>query len=198
LLLFLCITFLSGCYLHFTHTKEGLAALLIIALSELGLLYKLDALKKALIQSEHGDYGQSSVPHDDESHKTSRYLMFKTQLHNQKITKYDVEQCLDLLNAQIDLATSNRKSVDTFSTFSIGMILGILAAFWRDLSSSELIIVGISYIVFAIFIILMLSSIPSKLERLKEMKYFMKLYYRRDVVITKRPKRTRKNAAPFS
>jgi len=95
LLLFSFFVFITGFYLHFSHTP---IALLLIAVSELVLLYKFGELKKSLLIDEYSFYDDSQVPHNDEDHKTSRYLMFKTQLLDKKITKYQVEQCFDLLS----------------------------------------------------------------------------------------------------
>jgi len=150
----------------------------LIVVGEIGMIYKLDKLKKALVLNEYGDPNIAQTPHDDVEHKTSRYLMFKQELCHNNIAKSHVIDCFDLVETQIDISESAGNSVRTFSNFGFGVLLGILATFWKKLETTDLIYVGLTLLVVGVFIGIVISLFPSRIEKLKEMKYFMQLYCR--------------------
>jgi len=167
--------FIAAIYLHFTQSQAGL---FLLAVCELGILYKLHNLKGSLVLNEYGAPDDSQAPHNDQNHKTSRYLMFKQELVNEHITKSHVEQCFELIDTQIEIIESNNIPIGNLSSLSAGLFLGVLGSFWRKLNTTELIYVGISFVIISLFIAFIISLFPSRIEKLKEMKYFMQLYCR--------------------
>jgi len=104
--------------------------------------------------------------------------MFKQELSNNHISKSHIKDCFDLVETQIDISQSTGTSMQRFSSFSFGIFLGILGTFWKKLETTELVYVSLTLLAIGIFIAFIISLFPSKIEKLKEMKYFMQLYCR--------------------
>jgi hypothetical protein len=151
---------------------------ILIIVGEIGLLYKFDKLKQALVLNEYGDPNIAQTPHNDLNHQTSRYLMFKQELSSNHVTKSHVKDCFELVETQIDISESTGTSVRKFSSFGFGIFLGVLGTFWKKLETTELIYVGLTLLAVGIFVGFIISLFPSRIEKLKEMKYFMQLYRR--------------------
>ncbi len=150
-----------------------------VVFGELGLIFQIGKLKNKFIKNEFGDVSQSQTPHDDKNHKTSRYLTFKKALEDNWVTKKHVQDCQELIDLQIDIASSEGLLRKKFSRFVIGGIgLGILGIFWSKIDVLYLIYISAILIPISLLIYFVLYLIPSKLEKLKEMKYFMLLYSR--------------------
>jgi len=171
------IVFILGICFYFTKYEVEISFFLII-IGEVCLLYKFDQLKQALVLNEYGDPSISQTPHNDLNHQTSRYLMFKQELSNNHISKSHIKDCFDLVETQIDISQSTGTSMQRFSSFSFGIFLGILGTFWKKLETTELVYVSLTLLAIGIFIAFIISLFPSKIEKLKEMKYFMQLYCR--------------------
>lgn len=176
-LTFNLIVFILGAFFYFTKFEVGISFMLIIA-GEIGLLYKLDRLKQSLVLDEYGDANTAQTPHNNRNLQTSRYLMFKQDLSSNHISKSHVKDCFDLIETQIDISESTGTSVRKFSSFGFGIFLGVLGTFWKKLETTELIYVGLTLLAVGIFVGFIISLFPSRIERLKEMKYFMQLYCR--------------------
>ncbi len=105
-----------------------------VVFGELGLIFQIGKLKNKFIKNEFGDVSQSQTPHDDKNHKTSRYLLFKKALEDNWVTKKHVQDCQELIDVQIDIASSEGLLRKKFSRFVIGGIgLGILGIFWSKI-----------------------------------------------------------------
>ena len=172
IIFFASIIFVIGIVAMLFDTK---LALFVLVPSELLLLYKLEKLRELLILNQFGDANTSQVPHDDREHKVSRYLMFKRNLRQKSIAKSHVEGCFDLVDTQVDIAQSSGTAFKRFGSFSIGIFVGLLATFWRKLEIEELLSVAVILIIVSSLICFILYLIPSRTEKLKEMKYFMHL-----------------------
>ena len=167
--------FFFGIVLVFFNIK---VAVWVVLLGEIIVLYKADKLRELLILNQFGSNTSSQVPHDDRDHKVSRYLMFKKSLRENAIHKSHVESCFELIETQIEIAQSSGSGLKKFASFSSGILIGLLATFWRKLDTNELIYIGIILISFTAFVCFILFLKPSRIEKLKEMKYFMQLYCR--------------------
>ncbi|OCH02039.1 hypothetical protein A6D98_02985 [Aliivibrio fischeri] len=169
------IIFTFGIVLVFINIQVAVWAVL---LGEVIVLYKTDKLRELLILNQFGADNTSQIPHDDKDHKVSRYLMFKKSLREKAIHKSHVESCFELVETQIDIVQSSGSGMKKFASFSSGILIGLLATFWRKLDTNELIYIGIILISFTAFVCFILFLKPSRIEKLKEMKYFMQLYCR--------------------
>ncbi|EOX1811737.1 hypothetical protein [Vibrio tarriae] len=174
LVLIAFISVVVSLILVFTSTLFN--AIWAVAIGEIILFARLPALKNRLIEAEFGDKDNSFLPHDDHTHQESRYLLFKRSLKSKHITSSHVNDCFDLVDTQIDIASTSGVVLKRFSSFSAGVFLGFCAIVWRKLDSSGLIYVGASLIALCLLIMLVLLMVPTKLERFKELKYFMQLY----------------------
>lgn len=149
---------------------------LLLGISEISFSFKLGELKKNLVLLEYGDPNLSNAPPEQDA---TRYLIFKRKLRESRITKAHVESCFDLADAQLDIASSGNTNLRSFIKFAVGILAGFLATIQRNVDNlSDLIIIGLSLLLFAMFISIILFFIPTKAEKLKEMKYFMMLYCR--------------------
>lgn len=145
---------------------------------EMLILFRLFSLKESLVLEEFGDKDASQTPPDDDSHRETRYLMFKDTLMNKGLTHSHVSDCFDLIDMQIDIAATSGQNYKKFFSFSLGAFLGLLGSFWHGQSMADLIYFGGAVMSFGLFGTLLISAFPSRIERLKELKYFMKLYCR--------------------
>lgn len=169
------VGFFYSLYLYALETRWWLILAVIFELSALLLLEKL---KDRIVLDQYGDPKESQVPPETKGHRSTRYLMFKKKLASENITKSHVEDCFDLVDIQIDMTSSSGSLYKKYSNFVIGLFAGLLVAIWRELNLDELVLIGISIFFVSILIMVILSLFPSKLEKLKEMKYFMHLYCR--------------------
>ena len=150
-----------------------------VVLGELGLIFQIEKQRRSFIKNEFRDVSQLQTPHDDKCHKTSRYLTFRKILEENSVTSKHVQDCQELIDLQIDIASSEGLIRKKFGNFVIGGIfLGVLGTFWSKLEIPELIYIFATLILISALIYFVLYLIPSKLEKLKEMKYFMLLYHR--------------------
>ncbi|MCK6265886.1 hypothetical protein KP803_21755 [Vibrio sp. ZSDE26] len=157
-------------------TSSLFNALWTVAIGEIILFARLPTLKGSLIDSEFGDKNNNFLPHDDKHHQESRYLLFKKSLRSKHITSSHVKDCYELLETQLEIAGSAGSVLKKFASFSGGVLLGFSTAVWRQLDTSELLYVGSALVALCLFVMFVLLLIPSKVEKLREMKYFMQLY----------------------
>jgi len=98
----------------------------------------------------------------------------------QNYDKTTVESCIELIDMQIDIESSSGSIVKGFLGIVLAVSAGILTAVWKKVAIEDLILIGLSFAAFAAVIAIALSLFPSKEERLKEMKYFVKLFCREE------------------
>lgn len=106
-----------------------------------------------------------------------RYLLFKNNLEEHQIKKESVEQCLELADMKIDMVSSDKFNARIADLkFLLGFGLGILGTLWKQLQPKELLIVFLLFYLGLIGLAIVMFVIPSKIEKAKELKYFMMLY----------------------
>jgi len=160
------------------HIKEPGWWLVLSVITEVALLFKLSNLKEMMILNEYGGPDKTKIPPSKNNHQDTRYLIFKSRLKEKHITKSHVKDCFDLIESQIDIASTDSTGLKKSIGFSIGMLAGVFTTIWKKVDTYTLILIAFSIIGFVIFIYLIASAFPSKLERLKEQKYFMLLFCR--------------------
>ncbi len=161
-----------GAVSYFFH--NFIAGLMLAIVGEIGLLQKLKELKQRLILSEFGEPDKLQMPPDEEYQ--TRYLLFKTALEDRSLIKSDVSDCFNLVDMQIDIAASSGLTVKKLSGVLVGFLAGIGGAVWDKMKPEQLLIVAFLLFVAWLFAAMLFSIFPSKIEKLKEMKYFMMLY----------------------
>jgi hypothetical protein len=174
-LAFTIVTFFIGLYCF----SGGLKYLIIVVvIAELAFLFELTRLKQNLVLGEYGDPSMSQTPHNEDNFKTTRYLMFKKELTDKAANETDVRGCFELIDLQIDAVDFSGINVKRTATFCVGILVGILGAFWRTLTVPDLIISSLTVISVGLLVGFLISLFPSRPEQLNEMKYFMALYCR--------------------
>lgn len=170
------LAFLVGITLVFT--SNLFYAVWIVVIANTYLVFRLPKLKESLILNQFGSISDEVEPHDDESHRESRYLMFKQKLREMHINKSHIKDCFELVETQLEMAESSVLPLKRFASFVSGIALGFATVVWRNLDTAQLIYVGITLVLVCIFLLLFFYILPSKREKIIEMKYFMQLYCR--------------------
>jgi len=173
--------FLIGIVLYVisSTTATNFGYLIVTIASEVALLFKVDSMKKDLVLNEYGDSEEMHAPPEPDRFRDTRYLMFKHRLEKAGIKSSHVSSCFELVTIQIDMAQTNDQPYRKFLSYSLGLVSGVVTALWHDRGRTELIYTAVLILAVALFVTFILSIFPSKLERLKEMKYFMTLYCRK-------------------
>jgi hypothetical protein len=173
---YLTITFLLMICSGVLHSYDNYFSLPLLAASEIAFLIRLNKLKENLILNEYGGSDNSQAPPDSEDNKATRYLMFKKALKDNHINKSHVNECHELIDLQIDMSSSSGLQIKRLTTFVVGIFLGLFAAVWKSLDVTILIYIALSTLLISLMLVPTLTFFPSKIEKLKELKYFMLLY----------------------
>jgi hypothetical protein len=106
-----------------------------------------------------------------------RYLFFKKNLEEHQIKKKSVEQCLELADMKIDMVSSDKFNARIADLkFLLGFGLGIVGTIWKQLQTRDLLIMFLFFCIVLCLLTIVSFLIPSKIEKAKELKYFMMLY----------------------
>lgn len=162
--------------------------LIPVLLSELALIVKFTSLNEKMLYSEFGDQ-EEKQPLKYKNYQDTRYLMFKKKLKNSFIGEPAIRGCFELLDSQIDIVATESAATKKIVTFSFGLLAGLVGSIWSRMEYEELSLVASAIISFMLLIIVVASVFPSKLEKLKELRYFMLLYCH-EASITNRAKQT--------
>lgn len=174
-LCFVMLAFIASAIFLFEDLPGALA---LVVVTELALAAKMDSLRRVLVLNEYGDPRTSAAPEEGENRRDTRYLMFKKALIANHITASHVQGCRELLDVQIEIAGTNDHPKKKVATFTAGLVTGLAAAVLKAQSPMTMTaaVIGVAFIAF--FSYMILAAFPSKLERLREMKYFMALFCR--------------------
>ncbi|MBZ0093277.1 MAG: hypothetical protein K8F27_13790 [Sulfuricellaceae bacterium] len=154
------------------------SALSLAVVGELLLFLVLDKIKDKTFFSEYGSPDNAMVPPDNEEHRVSRYMIFRKRLRETNITRSHVEDVFPLADAKLDLESSRGEMPRKYLGFAIGLLVGTLVSWSKNLDAQELSLAVAAFVVSSFFIVMVLWVVPSRAERLKELKYFMHLYCR--------------------
>jgi len=182
LLVVMAILFAASAIVYFCCAVWGfdhaLWALAAMGTSEIALLIRLDRFRESWVSTEFGASGAIMKSPDIANHRDTRYLLFKAGLAKAGVFERQLKDCIELVDLQIDMASTEGGPQKKFTGFMLGVLSGVLST---ALHSDKL-----NAILFNIVVILMLawlmsevlSWFPSRLEKMKEMKYFLILYRR--------------------
>lgn len=173
ILLMLIFLFLSFIPFWFGVNAAIYAAIVI----EAALIFTLSEIKEGMLTTEYGDTSDAKIPPEKENQQSTRYLVFRDALLKKHINKSHVLQCFDLIDCQIDIAsTSNNATSAKFIPFLVGLLSGLILIQSRSLQPKEAIFFTIFIIITIVLCYTITTLFPSKVERLKELKYFMLLF----------------------
>ena len=178
LIVVLGIVFLAALVVYLFVSEHSGVALFAAIAAEIFLLLVLDKVKDETFFSEYGRPDDAMVPPDNEEHRVSRYMLFRRRLREKNITKSHIEDAFPLADAKLDLEASRGEMPKKYLGFTVGLIAGALVSWSKNLEARELAIAITVLAVVSFFVVMVLWVIPSRTERLKELKYFMHLYCR--------------------
>ncbi|MDQ7310447.1 hypothetical protein [Stenotrophomonas sp. Sm10] len=158
---------------HHLDDWQSMAAILS---AELFLFLIIEEMKGRVFRSEYGDANTVLGPPEKEWHRGSRFLMFKKKLTDASVTRDHVKNLFDLIDAKIDLENHRNETAKKFLIFASGVATASAVAWTKGLEPKAAIQAAAWFALFCAFIAPFLWVLPSRKERLKELKYFMLLY----------------------
>ena len=156
--------------------QEMVEMLAVMIVFEGLIILKFEQIKNKMILDEYGGLDGSIIPDDGMYSQGGRYLIFKTKLKEQNISAINVYECFDLVDSQIEIASTNSSFRTMILTFIFGLVLGLFATMWSYFDLDILMKLSLLIIVSSLVVVMIISLIPSKLEKLKELRYFMLMY----------------------
>ena len=174
ILLFLLLCFVASLVFYGVFTEWALFPAMLF---ELALIFMVDRIKDRSLSNKFSDLRtQEKVP-DNYNNKSDRYLVFRNHLKNEEeIPASAVRSCIELVDLQLEMERALVDKRRQAFGFLPGLSLGLLAALWGQLGEEQIFSYG--FVVLVLFGVAALgrAMLPSKLNQLYEMKYFMKLY----------------------
>lgn len=150
-------------------------ALIAAMTSEVVLLFRFDRLRDDWLLKEFG--GATRAP-ESRHERGSRYLLFSKGLREAGVLEGQIKACLPLVDLQIDMSGSEGQQQKKAINFSFGVASGVAVSGLR-MANSDLLLLSVVAVVLCGWIIgEAVSWFPSKVERMKELKYFLLLYGR--------------------
>lgn len=143
---------------------------------ELFLLAVIQHMKTATFRRAYGSASDGLVPSDDSDNQVGRFLMFKRHLVQAGLTKSHVQDLFDLLDAREGMEVQRNTLLNRFWLFISGFFSALAITLIRGMSMSSAISSLFGLIVASAVIGPVLWFLPSRRERLKELRYFMLLY----------------------
>lgn len=178
-ILFASLVLIFGISMH-EHISNRSWGFYVLCISAVVLSYMINRMKQNYVFSSFGDPEFSQAPPDGKRYKESRYMQFKRMLEDNHIDKSVVDECLPLADMQIGMASTEGLLGKKLFSLLIGISLGFWAAVLRQLDENGLVAMGVAIFLIGSMLMLFISIIPSKIENMKEMKYFMMLYCREE------------------
>lgn len=158
------------------HHLDDWQSMAAILLAELFLFLVIEEMKGRVFRSEYGDIDTVLGPPEKEWYRESRFLMFKKRLTDASVTRNHVKNLFDLIDAKIDLENHRNETAKKFLIFASGVVTASVVAWAKGLEPKTAIQAAAWFSLFCAFIAPFLWVLPSRKERLKELKYFMLLY----------------------
>jgi len=152
------------------------AMFLLFALFEMIFLLMAESAVKNLSKKSYSFKEQAQVPPEDTNHQKTRYLKFSLQLKKSKIVAKNIVTLIDILKAREELEEVKGIYVNRFVGFLMALVIAIIVSVIKIVELDVLILICayglfIGFLVFAIA-----SMVPAKIERIRELKYFLVMY----------------------
>ena len=148
----------------------------LLVVGEFALLAVVYHMKGTIFRCAYGSADEDISPADDGDHQVGRFLMFKRKLREAQITKSHVEDLFDLLDAKEGLESQRNTLVNKFFLFVSGFFTALSITLIRGLSFDSALKLLLWLLVVCACVGPLLWVLPSRREKLRELKYFMLLY----------------------
>lgn len=143
---------------------------------EFGVLAAIHHMKNTTFRRVYGSVEQDLSPADDGDHQVGRFLMFKELLRKSQVTKSHVSDLFELLDAREGMESQRNGLVYRFLIFVSGFFTALAITLIRNLSFQVALKLLLWLIVVCACVGPVLWVLPSRREKLKELRYFMLLY----------------------
>lgn len=148
----------------------------LMVAGEFAVLAVIHHMKGTIFRCVYGSVDEDMSPADDGDHRVGRFLMFKRKLREAQITKSHVEDLFDLLDAKDGLESHRNTLLHKFLLFVSGFFTALAITLIRGLSFDLALKSLLWLIVVCACVVPLLWVLPSRREKLRELKYFMLLY----------------------
>jgi len=165
--------FVGGvCFLLFGIRPALLVAMIFEAVLVLATLFGKDKFLRA----EFGEYQERKGPPDTQDGSEARFLIFSSDLNALELSNSHIDDCLEILDAQIQKESVPHIFAEKLTTWIIGITLGLAAAIFRSLTNDQILVGVVMIAGVAVIAKMVVSLFPSKLQQLHELKYFLIVY----------------------
>lgn len=165
-------------FFYFPRQSSDWKSMGLLMLSEMFFILIIDQIRGKTFGSVYGSPENTISPAEREGYRASRFLMFKHRLTRASITKSHVNDLFSILDAKIDLETHRNEVFNRFVLFVSGLLTALLITWIKGLEANDSIQVLLWLLLICALVGPALWLLPSRKERLKELKYFMLLYAR--------------------
>ncbi|MDD9892369.1 MAG: hypothetical protein OXT49_02505 [Gammaproteobacteria bacterium] len=179
---FLFVTFLgfSTAYFWSAINSELHSYIAIgVILSEVAFLWSAYLIKDNNFNEQYGFPDSFNAPAEEIDHRQNRYLVFKRTLEKKSISSKVVSDCFQLLEDRLAMQYELGKSKKIFAAFASSLLVSILVTATKDLDPETKLTIALITAMSAGVIWFFLTLSKSKVEKLTELRYFMRLYTRR-------------------
>ncbi|MGR4069812.1 hypothetical protein [Billgrantia sp. C5P2] len=175
-LLFLFFVVLSV-YAQFSY-PHYISNFIFIALAvlELSLIKFSDYARKEYLRNVYTNEDVALAPPEEVNHQDVRYLMFRRRIIEENIIEEDIVSMFDIIAARLEMESSVGVYTKGFLAF-LGALFIASYSYVIDFVGEENVFgLVLSILAAGVFVFFILSLMPSKIEKIKELKYFLSLY----------------------
>ncbi len=127
----------------------------------------------------------SQIPPENYRHQEIRYLKFRHKLIKENIVPENIKILLEILSSREEMENVSGLYAKRFSGFTIAVIIALIVSLLRSASPASLAIISFFGIILGFFIYSIASLIPSPVEKIRELNYFLNLYKNEDTALLK-------------
>ena len=156
-----------------SHWDHSLWALVAMVTCELVILFKSNQFRESWASKEFG--GVPKAP-EEVNHRDSRYLLLRKGLRDAGVFEDQIKACMPLVEMQIDMAGTEGLPQKKTMNFALGAASGLAVASLRTNNLNDMTFIVGAILLGGWTLSVYISWFPTKLERMKELKYFLLLY----------------------
>jgi len=166
---------------------------ILFGICEVIFILMAESAIKNLNKTSYSLLEQSQVPPEDTNHQKTRYLKFSSQLKKAKVGTNNISIVIDILKAREGLEDVKGTYVKRFVGFLMTLIIALTVSASKGIESDILMLIFVYGTLIGLFIYAIASMIPAKIERIRELKYFLVMYEKQDLYKTVSSKQINQN-----
>ncbi len=163
--LVLLAVILAGFIAYFS--EKHWVSIIILICTEVVFIKILDDTRYKVFTTYYSDKDEST---------DVRYNFFRDGLVKYNVKKTDVSDCFELVDMKLEISEKSNTNLRKTVSYLLAVFAGFLAATAKNLPAADVIWVIFVFGVISFFVICIASVIPTRSEKLLELKYFMKLF----------------------